>query len=378
MLLTRNAEGPAAFITFLLANASSLAWYRGYLASTRRQATLLWLAALAISGAVFAWHVNGDRRLPHFGNNEMSQEIDAVAALAGAACLSFFAVPFVAKMYFKWVGGLVTEQEKTPGADGVRAWLKAGNLICALLLSLCASFGYGYSFWGIFAVCVAALLAYPAVRFAFQSAPAAEVPKEAPSPEREKIVKLAAEGKITAEESTALLNALAPAAKSRTSGASSVTSAQKLVLLGAALVLIGFFLPWFSFNPGQEMNRQFQNVIGNLAQQIPDVNFHSDVQLPAGLKTGSFTTNGGDIPRGLGWLVLCLAVAAAALPHFAGEMDAHKRRLATFACLGAGAVITVYLMTQSFRFASAGIVLVLGGYALELLGTLKEQQTAAI
>ena len=373
-----DVVAPAGIFTLVAVNISCLFWYRRFLGTTRGNAMRLWLAAFATAGAVFAWHATRPGSAIHFGREQMSQTLEGIAALASTSCLVFFAVPFIAKLYFKWVGGLVTEQEKSPGPDGLRAWLEAGNVICALLISVCAWLGYGYSFWGIFAVCIAGLLAYPAVGFAFHSAPAGEPAKEEQSPEREKILKLLAEGKISAEESTALLNALAPAAKSRAYAASPVAPAHKLVLLGAVLVLIGFFLPWFSYNLGHEMGRQFQHAMGDIAQQFPGTDFGGSLQPPAELKTGSFSMNGGDIPKGLGWLVLCLGIAAAALPHFAAAMCAHTRRLVTFALLGAGALIAIYLLTQSFRFASVGIILVLAGFALELLGTLKEQQAARI
>jgi len=40
--------------------------------------------------------------------------------------------------------------------------------------------------------------------------------------------------------------------------------------------------------------------------------------------------------------------------------------------LGVGGVITLYLFTENLRFVSAGIVLVLAGYALALIGLMKE------
>ena len=61
------------------------------------------------------------------------------------------------------------------------------------------------------------------------------------------------------------------------------------------------------------------------------------------------------------------------MPYVATSMDAHTRRLLSLVCLGAGAVVSLYVLTQNFRFASMGIIIVLAGYALEFLGTIKER-----
>src|SRR5207247_760819 len=99
----------------------------------------------------------------------------------------------------------------------------------------------------------------------------------------------------------------------------------------------------------------------------------ADLPMPFKLKTESFSVNGGDIQKGLGWLVLVLGMAAALLPYVATAMDAHTQRMMRLASLGMGAVVLLYLLAQSFRISSIGIILVLAGYALEFLGTIREQ-----
>ena len=240
---------PAGVITFGAVNFSALYWFRRFLGVPGNKAVLLWLVALVSAIALFVYQT---MRIPDHLSLQGSQMIDAVAALTGCGCLSFFAVAFVAKLHFKWIGGLSTEQGKMPGPDGLRAWLSAPNLSCALLLSLCASFGYDYSFWGVFALAVVALAAYPAVHFATGVVPPPTVTQEPPSPERERILKLLEEGKITAQESATLLGALGQEGKP---AGAQVTLARRPVLIGAALVLVGFFLPWFSFNLNKAVSR---------------------------------------------------------------------------------------------------------------------------
>ena len=354
---------PAGFIAFGFVNFSCLFWYRRFLGLSRGKSVLLWLVALATAAAIFTYHVARSRS--SFQVNE-GDEFEAIVLLSGVGCLAFFAFPFIAKLYLKWIGGLLTAEEKTAGINGMRAWLSAGNLICAFLLSLCAWFGYGYSFWGIFAITLAALLAYPAVRNGLQPGAGPEIKNEALPDERERILKLLEEGKINAAEAASLLNALGQSAESRQG---QPPPDRKLILIGAALALVGFFLPWFSCNPGQELSRQMQNVAGDFPQHMAG----AELQMPFKLKTESFSMNGGDIQRGLGWLVLGLGIVAALLPFVATALDGQTRKMLSLASLGFGSIILFYLLAQNFRFSGIGIFMVLAGFALELLGTLKEQ-----
>ncbi|MFB3786943.1 MAG: hypothetical protein ACE15F_11305 [bacterium] len=43
-----------------------------------------------------------------------------------------------ARMYIKWIGGGLTEQEQLPGMEGIRAWLNAGNMLVCLGIAFCA------------------------------------------------------------------------------------------------------------------------------------------------------------------------------------------------------------------------------------------------
>ena len=146
-----------------------------------------------------------------------------------------------------------------------------------------------------------------------------------------------------------------------------------MVLTGLILLLIGFFLPWFSFNLSDEMARVLsgmQDQVNEIAKVNPGVPIH----MP---NAGSVNISGGEIRYGLGWFVLLLGIAAAALPYLADNLtpDAkHKARLIT---LGVGSIILVFLLTENLRFVSIGILLGLAGYALQWIGTLKERQGVA-
>jgi hypothetical protein len=283
-------------------------------------------------------------------------------AVICAGLLTALAVVFLVKLYSKWIAARLTDAEKKPGMDGVRAWLGTGNIVCVILISLLAWQGLDYSPGGVAMLGLLALLAYPLMNFAsvyFQAPP----PSESHAAERQRVLNMLDSGKITASEGAELLGALNFSEKPRTSKAVAAPS-QKLAVVGVLLLLIGFFLPWFSLNPQSEIHRMVQGLPNdpNWAQHFPPG------MLPT---TDTIRIAGGDIQHGLGWLVLALGVAAAALPYFAGNLDEQTRHRTILASLCAGAVILIYLMTQNLRFVSIGIFLAVIGYGLQLAGALR-------
>jgi hypothetical protein len=256
-----------------------------------------------------------------------------------AMLLPWVAVPFLAKLYLAWIEGVASDAEKAPGRAGVRAWLRGGNLVCALLISLCLWLGFGYSFLTTLALAVMALLAYPLFNMAAAS-PESPAPATDPlAPERERVLKMLDDGKITAQESAELLNALAHSAPPR-APQSDPAPHRKLVWIGAALLLIGFFFPWFVLNSG-------------------------------GLQEAM---NGGDIPHYFGWCVLFLGIVAATLPFVAANLDSQTCQKICLIALGIGAIILIYLLTNNPRCVGIGLLLGLAGYALEFVGVLKARK----
>jgi hypothetical protein len=71
------------------------------------------------------------------------------------------------------------------------------------------------------------------------------------------------------------------------------------VLVGAGMVLLSFFLPWFSSNAGQEMGRLGGQMMDGLLQHM---------------QTPTLYIAGGEVGNGLGWIVLLLALGVAVLP----------------------------------------------------------------
>jgi hypothetical protein len=350
-----------------------LGFFRRFTGLERRHAVMVWFGSLVIAGATTGYRIEQMESVLRMARGR--QEIDYTIMLASGFLLVPAAAMLAGKLYHRWIGGQFTAEEKLPGADGVRAWLRGGNLIVAGLIPLFAWLGYGWSFPVILLVTLGSLLAYPLLNFSRGSPAAAP---EAPKPpdtsaECERILKMVEEGKITAADSATLLASLGTAQHANAQGAA-MTPARKLVCAGAALVLIGFFLPWFSFNAADEVKRGVNQAAGQLGQMLPDIN----ASLPGGglsfdFNTPSIHRNGGEMPHSLGWIVLVLAVGAAALPFLAATMARQTQRTLAFGALGAGAFAVIYLLMQDVRHAGIGMILAIAGYALEFAGTMRDR-----
>lgn len=347
---------------------ATVAWifYRRYTGLSGGQSALLCLLAAGLAVGLFFFVGTMAR---NSGMRPVFQE------LICTALFSFLAVPFVTQLYRKWIGGHLTEAEKLSGMDGVRAWLGFGNIVCASLIPICVWQVFGYSPIGFWALTFGALLAYPLLNMASDSAqPAPAAPAEDLSNEREKVLQLLEAGKISAVESAELLNALAHSApQSAHKAVSEINPQRKMVLFGAALLLIGFFLPWFSINPNAEANEMAAHFQQSMNQMMPG---NPVSQINLSLPNANVQIHAGDLAHGLGWWILALGMIAAVLPFFATTFEASMQKKIILAALGVGAILLVYLLSDAIRYVSFGILLVLAGYALEIVGTLKERPLA--
>ena len=337
--------------------------YGRYLRIPRGKGVLVFLACLLASIGL------GIYRHQQFVGHGLEDK--DVIAIISACLLPWAAIPFLAKLYLAWIAGAATDAEKAPGREGVRAWLRGGNLVCAIMISDCLWLSFGYSFLTTLALTVMALLAYPLFNMAATSPESPAPATDTLSPERERVLKMLDDGKITAQESAELLNALPHSVPARAPQCAPAPY-RKMVWLGLALLLIGFFFPWFVVKSGdlqQAMNEAMSRM--PMLQGMPN---------PAGMMSQGMTTGvtlyvaGGDIAHGLGWCVLLLGIVAAALPFVAVNLDSQTCQKACLIALGAGAIILLYLLTQSFRFVGIGLLLGLAGYALEFIGVLKARR----
>jgi hypothetical protein len=351
--------------------------YGRYLRISRWKAVLLLLAALLVAIGVGLWQVNQI----DMGRTSVRIEFQDQAFFEGltvvfAGMLPFVLFPFLARLYLAWVAGAVAEEEKAPGMSGVRAWLRGGNLICAILIALCFWIGFGYAFLSPLVLALLALLAYPLLNMAMnESLPPTAAPPPAAgvagpvTPERVRVLKLLDDGKITAAECAELLNAMGQPTRPAQSPAPrpATASHRKTVLIGVALLLFGFFLPWFAYNLGDVSRELMSQISSPFGGGTPTIS--------QGMVSGlTVHVTGGDIPHGLGWFVLLFGVVAAVFPYLAANLDSETTQKVSLIALGLGTIILLYLFTRSIRFTSVGLLLVLAGYALEILGVIKERQ----
>lgn len=321
-----------------------------------------------IGGAVGAWRLHNPGAVPE----NLAGERQAPSAVLWLVCMGLFwvlLIPFCARLYLKWIQGEMTEPEKREGTEGMRAWLSTEHVFWILAIAFCGWQGYAFPIWWGLLLGLVALELWPVGMHLLRTEP---VPAERPVPEdtsleRERVLRLLEQGKITASESAELLNALATSAQS-VRASRSASPQQRLIWLGTTLVLLGFFLPWFSIDTGKEVNRVFQQMQQAMPQGAP--------QMPQ-MITGVVQVRGGDIAHGLGWVILVAAVAASVLPYFAPEMDGKKRQMLVLGALAAGTFTLVYLLTDSIRYASIGMLFCLAGYAVCLAGAIKEWRAAA-
>lgn len=336
--------------------------YRRYIGVGYFQALLCWLLAIGFSEAVLDQQGLGlfNRRYLNYDSRQNSNYLAICLIL-----LCLLAVPFSVKLYRKIIGGHLTDTEKLTGYAGVRAWLGGGNFVCAVLIPFCAWQGMQVSLLSMFVLTFGLLLAYPLLNTTMAS-PEPVLPAADLSNEREKVLQLLEVGKITADESAELLNALGHSVTPRSTSVSAAefSRQRKLILLGVALLLIGFFLPWFVIDTNSAVNELYSQVQSRAGLAMP---------MPQMLVNTTLQVRGGDLAHGTGWWILALGTVAAALPFFATTLNAQMQKRVILIALGVGTFLLIYLASESYRYLGAGIILAAAGYALEIVGTLKEQ-----
>lgn len=383
-------------VSVLLLLASLISFHK-YTGLGRDKSFLALLASFLAADVQSLRRAHELEQLLRPGDAHLFQNLEIVCVVAAAGLVFPLLVAFVLRLWGRWIGGQTTAEERLPGAAGLQAWFSASNVAVALLLIVCAWLGHDISPLLTTVVLGAILAAQPLLGLSASapictptsSAGFAAVPRPPAddlSAEREKIVAMLEAGKLTPEESAELLQALGESSRRATQPAPlPLTSHQRLMLIGAAAVALGFFLPWFTINPGQEATRLMGQMKLNLHLSGME-SFPMDAGIPgSGLpmstggppfKTGSVSYSGGDIARGLGWATLALALAAALLPYVATNIDDRTARTIRLLCLGVGAFIVLYLLSQATRFIGIGLVIAIAGYGLEIAGALREQRSA--
>jgi len=359
----------AIFALVLMSVVSLVAgtWYGRSAMGLRFGRALLFGFGTTLASTVTTRMIEHQQRQTGLPNFRGLRGNDGVRSMFADAAI-FLALLLAAQLWQRWLGA--RPAVNAPAAESI-VWLTPGQGILASLLAASAYWGWGWSFLGILVLALLALVAHPLYhhKLAHPPPPRAE-PEPVNSGEREKVLAMLDAGRITVTESAELLSALAASAPAPTAAgpATAFGGPRRLLLAGAALVLVGFFLPWFSFNPGEQVQSMMSRMSpGGLIPNLPQVT----------MNTVSVQVEGGDIGHGLGLWILGLALGSAVLPFVLPELAERSwRRLAGLA-LGAGGIMLVYLLHDAIHLVSVGLVVVFVGYGLEAAGVVQSGRKAA-
>lgn len=297
------------------------------------------------AGEYVPWVLSPLSPLEVFGRSGMQAALTIVLRVTFVGLLPLLGIPFLAMLVTKWLGDRLTDAELQPSVEGVRAWLRLPNLLWAAYVSIGLWLWQDMSPLSTMLTCVLALAAYPGIRWATLTTeqPASLSCEQPPvagtqsaAGERDRVFRMIEEGKISANDGAQLLNALGSVSHVPEDRAVIVTVGHKLTVAGAAILLLAFFLPWFS------------------------VSFNGTA------------FRGGDIEHGWGWMILVLSAAAAALPFFNLQLDRRTQRTVQAGALAVAAVLLLYVATSSVRGISIGIPLALCGLIVEACGIMRE------
>jgi len=318
----------------------------------------------------------------------------APLAIFGLLFTANLALALLIKLYRAAVLDKVTPEERTPGSVGFRAWLSPVNVITVVCIAIGTCLALGeVDYMGFVIVGLLVLLAYPSVNTMLHQAPSFAIPHKSASPpkapyeERARVLALVEAGKITAEEGAELLTALAQSQAASNNAAGAMSGPRRIMLVGAAITLVGFFLPWFTVNVAQAMGELTNSVMQGTSQfpsyPQPNMPFSSPanvemngtpVAVPNGMRVD---VRGGDIQHGFGWIILAAGLAAACLPFFwpAPSGNTRQMRNAVFLAMAVGSVLALYVLSGSFNAAISiepGFVLVMAGYIVLWVGGIRE------
>ena len=341
--------------------------YFGYLRIRGYHAFLLSITAMGMAMGLLAATRGSVLRPMTSSSNEI------IGSTSGWLAMVMLGVGLLGKMYRVWILDKATEAEREPNGKGVRAWLSVGNLVMGMIFVMAAYVGRQWDPVGTAMAVVGLLLAYPATNCVLKGGEKpVEQEGEALAEERRRVLAMVEAGKISGEDGAELIGALGQSrVVARDAGASArLTGNMRVMMLGAALVVVGFCLPWFSVDLGARMQEQMS--VMQQAMPVPLPPGYS-VQVPTATRT-VLEVRGGDVEHGLGWIILAMAGAVAVMPLvWVGRGEQRETlRAATIVGLLVGSVLVVYLVSFFYREMSVGMVLVLAGYGVMWLGVMRE------
>jgi hypothetical protein len=379
-----HMDGLSLTFLIVLAALSSGLWLRALLRVHFGYAMLLALAACIPTIIYLMRGGSGtiDARFAGISNEERDQR---TMLLVFCSCLTAtLGVGLLVKVYRAVILDKVSPPERLTGFMGVRAWLRPVNAITVVALAIAADEAFGWDFFGVLLAGACLLVIYPLVG-SLQNSVSQESKAPEPAPEeRQRVLALVEAGKISADDASELLAALAQSQTASAESRPAMSPARRLMMLGAVVVLVGFFLPWFTISWHSIMSAMSNEVQQAMPQApegfgapgapgMPPMNFPQPQQDAVNL----MTLRGGDVRTGLGWIALAGAVLAALLPFLWSNRpgDVRMMRNVTFAALGVATVGLLYLLSNSFNAVTtiqAGFVITLVGYVILWIGGVRE------
>jgi hypothetical protein len=156
--------------------------------------------------------------------------------------------------------------------------------------------------------------------------------------ERDRILKIVEDGKISTEEGKELLDAMGRSSALR--GEEKFSRVDMVMLIGVALVVLGFFLPWRYVRMAQ-MPGPFGQVFG----------------YQAGYRTGA-----------LGWAVLIIAIASAIPIFLTPQNFLYKISMLQIFLILIGTILVISVLVQAGGKLGPGLIFCLVGFVVELFG----------
>ncbi len=338
-----HAGGVAALATLFL-----LRFYSG----------LKWKSALALTLVGTVGYAVQVTRMVRSHDAGMEQTLLPVVAslVAGLA--------IAAKLYRKWLAAELTGAERTPGVAGFRAWFSGANLVLGIVFSVLTAWAFHVPVVTTVILTFAVFALYPGIITLnapeLAGADGGNSSNNTAAPdigrERDRVLRMLEEGKISPDDGADLLKALG--AEAQMSPPQVSVPRQRFFLIGALLVLFGFLIPWLRVDVGAEMNR----AVRALAMPLEGL---QNQMMPTATTGGVIATvKGGDLEYGMGWIMLIAGLGTSMLWLFAPTIDPATKRTVTLVSLVAGGVILLYVVSSAFRFLSFGAPVTLVGYVL--------------
>jgi len=158
--------------------------------------------------------------------------------------------------------------------------------------------------------------------------------------ERKRIMEMIEAGKISTEEGSELLDAMGRSSALR--GAEKFSRADIVMLVGVAMVILGFFLPWVYVNWTKQIPGSFARVSG-----------YQD-----GYHTGA-----------IGWAVFIIAVLSAVPVFVTPRNFLYKISMLQIFLILLGLVLVVSILIRAGENLGAGLIFCLVGFIVELLSS---------